>query len=520
MDQLKRLQGFVSRISADQYLAVLVLSLVILSCANLCFSAIFGPSYAAFLTGPGGSKDNFADLIKMSFSYRPFLSGITTSTFLSWPAAFQTFYLCPVYGGREALASGAYITHFHVPPLQTLLFLANARLIASLQSITLDLAVFFGLYLATVQCALVIGIPRERRTIKLSLAAWFLALLSYPALMVFCRGNFQSGIASLLIVAFVLSLFVRNAVGPAALAALAVAVNFRPNAIIFVLALPFVLGLKQSLRALLFFGVLASGIFTAAYLEVNSLYSDYTLSTFLRGLEIYKKLHVVGSGGDADNSSLWGLLKNYGTITAKLNFHSLLMMALFAVLLAALYWIVRRPSRWQVGATIALIALYAEFVTITGNRQYVSQAFSGLAIFLAASAGWALWRCANRRLVVPFLLTAFYCLFCPVFADYHLLVFLGPVLMVYFDFHEWAQNYRIMSAIAIGSVLMLAPKNYIFVRDLSLQTIFNPLILCVITSYVISAAAHVSPEEHMVSSVTVNAEGSITTAPESREIRT
>ena len=491
----KRIASSLSRISADQYLLIVVLSLIVLSYANLLFSTLmyefgYGAGFSSPLAGPG---DRLADLVKLSFSYRPFVSGVELKTFQTWPDIFKNYFFYPIYGGKEALAAGQVITHFHLPPLQTLIFIACASLISHTQSVFVGIATFYGLYLVTIQRALLVGIPAEKRTTGVSLATWFIAVLSYPALLVFSRGNIQSGITSLLIIAFMLSLFLRNRVETAALLSLAIAVNIRPNAVIFALAIPLVLGLEQSFKPMLYFGALASGIFASSYFVTNWLYPDYTLSTFLQGLAVYKKLYVVGSMGDGANSSLWALLKNYGTISANVENRIALITLLFAILLAALFWGLRHLSHWMIVAPVVLIILYAQFVAITGHRQYFSVAYIVFSVLLAAVAGWGLWFCPKRTLVAPFVLTALYCLFCPVFADYHLLVFLGPVLLLYFNPREWADNSRPMAAIALASILVLSPKNYVGMSGLSLQTIFNPLILYVATLYVVREARYISP---------------------------
>lgn len=490
---MKRLSELLPRLTPGQFLAIIVLALVILSCANLLFSTLryeFGLGYVSPITGPSatGLDDRFADLVKMSLSYRPFVSSIKTSTLSSWPDIFRRYYLVPSYGGKEALASGKKVTHFHVPPLMTLQFLASASLINYTQSAALDLVVFFGLYLATVQCTLMIGVPAGLRGWKVQLAAWCYALISYPALMVFCRGNFQGGYACLFIIAFLLSFYVRNRVEPFGLLALAIAVNFRPNAVIFVLALPLALGWKKSLRPLITFSVMAAGICIASYLVVNRLYPDYTWSAFRRGLDIYNHLYVFGGHGDAGNASLWAFAKNYISFQTRTGSNVLVGAIVLGIVVAVRLWRLRRPLQLTV-VPVAAILLYAGVEAVTPDYRLAIPAFAVLAFCLAASAAWALWRCPNRGIVVPFVLAAFYCLFSPVFAEYHLMVFLGPLLLVYFKFHDWAQNYRAMAAITAACVLVMSPKNYLYIGALSVQTVLNPLILYLACAFALSEAS-------------------------------
>jgi hypothetical protein len=494
---LRRITSRLSRISPDEYILVIVVSLIVLSSANLLFCALmydfgFGATpYTSPFSGPAGPADRFADLVKVSFSYRPFVSGISVETVQSWPAIYRSYFTHPRYRGIGGLAEGRVITHFHQPPLTTLLFLGDASLISRTQNITLALVVSWCGYLATVQWALLVGIPAKRRTLAVSLGFWFIALVSYPALMVFTRGNFQSGFTTMFIAAFMFSLFLRKRPELWGLLSLAVAVNFRPNAVLFIVAIPLVIGLRRSIRPIFYFGALAGSIFSACYLAVNWLYPDYTLSTFLQGLSIYKKLYVIGNGGDAGNCSLWALLKNFGRIDADYQ-RMALILPLFAMVLAALFWRVRRLQHWTVMAPFISIIAYAEYVAITGSTGYLYWAYSLLALYLAVAVCWELWHCTERMLVAPFVLTAGYCLLCPIFAEYHLLVFFVPMLMLYFNHREWANNFRLMAVIGAGCVLMLSPKNYIYVAGISFQTLVNPLILFFLTLYVARGNCQIS----------------------------
>jgi hypothetical protein len=490
----RRITSSLSRISPDRYLLAVVLSIVVLSCANLLFCTVryefgmdeFGmEGFTSPLSGPDGPNDRFADLIKVSFSYRSFVSGISPETVRSWPEIYKRYYVSPQYRGVDALAQGTLVTHFHQPPLTTLHFLGSATFISHTQSILLTILLYFGVYLAAVECALM-AIPAPRRTVGVLLAIWTIALVSYPALLIFTRGNYQSGVTSLFIAAFMLCLFLRNRPEPLALLALAIAMNFRPNAILFALAIPLVVGFKQSVKPIIYLGTLASGVFAASYFAVNSLYPDYTMSTFLQGLNVYKKLYALGKFGDYGNASLWGLVKNFGRISADLQHSMALIVPSVAVLLVVLLWRAPRLRHWTITAPLASLLLYFQFVAVTGNNKHYPQAFTVLALYLAANVGWTLWRCRpqTRILIAPFVLTACYCLLCPVFAEYHLLVFLVPVILLYFNQQEWADNPRIMAAVAMASILMLAPKNYIYAGGLSFQTLLNPLVMYFTVLYI------------------------------------
>jgi hypothetical protein len=75
-----------------------------------------------------------------------------------------------------------------------------------------------------------------------------------------------------------------------------------------------------------------------------------------------------------------------------------------------------------------------------------------------------------------------------VLADYHLGVFFAPLLIYYIDHYNKSVaniDYFEFLVINVGSVLMLAPKNYIFYHGISLQVALNPLIILLLTIIII-----------------------------------
>jgi hypothetical protein len=111
---------------------------------------------------------------------------------------------------------------------------------------------------------------------------------------------------------------------------------------------------------------------------------------------------------------------------------------------------------------------------------------------LIMAVWWGLRRSAVRLVAGPFVLTALYCLLSPVFADYHLLIFLAPLLLLFFHHKEWTGQYRLVAVIALASVLILSPKNYVWLYGISWQAIVNPVILYFATLYVANEAAGAS----------------------------
>ena len=457
---MKHLAHLFSGINAEQYLRIAVLGILCLTFANALYSVMrneFGLGYQSFLHGP---DDRFADLVKPALSFKIFTSGLENRpSFASWPVLFQNYYLHNPYVGREGLASGGLAsgqeTHFHYPPLWELLALMCSLIIVHTGSPQIALLLFFTAYLSGVYRLIYHSVRREERTKTAVFAIWFVCLLGYPSLLIFTRGNFYAGFTAFLIVHVLISLFGYRDGGAAASLALALAVNTRPNALIFVLAFPVALGVRRSLKPCMRFFAMALGIACASYISAHWLYPDYTISAFRQGLRIYNRLYMIGSLGVRFNSSLFAFVKNLNAASLRL---------------------LRGTTVTQVLDTLWTIIV-----------------FVALAIIIVLVALWGLWRSSCRRLIAPFVLTSLYCLLTPVFGDYHLLVFLAPLLLLSFHAKDWAGHYRSVSAIALASIFVLSPKNYIFLLGFSLQTILNPLILYLAVLYLATLPGHTSP---------------------------
>jgi hypothetical protein len=249
-------------------------------------------------------------------------------------------------------------------------------------------------------------------------------LLSYPMIFAFTRGNFYAGLAGVLLIHAML-LASRRQAPVFGVILLAVAVNIRPNAILF--ALPIILFYWPSLRRILPVFVLTGwGIFLASLALANWLYPDYNLGNFRGGLEIYYQTYVVGKEGLAFGSTLYGGLKFLIGYHPGLDFAAL-VPSVFLLILGAWAWLTQRVS---------------------------DAAF----LFLTAAA---------------------YCLGSSVLTNYHLLVFLGPVMIA--GQQAGGRVPRLwMDRIAVAACcLILIAKNAFFRTDMSFQTVLNPAILLV-----------------------------------------
>lgn len=477
---MKRLAQWFSQLNPHSYLRLVVLAVVVLTFANLLVSATsfeIGMGYPSIVAGPG---DRFGDLVKFSLSYKKFTSGIGNSAkYRSWAQTYKHFYESNEYGGKEHFGERSKITHFHVPPFSTLLFLGAAMFIAATNSVYPVMLVFFSFYLLLMQWAVERSVPKEKRSWKLRLAFCFFVIVSYPALAVFSRANYHAGFTSLLVIGFLFSVFGRKQAGWVEFLALAIAINIRPNAAIFALAIPLLLGLKQSFGPLLKIAVSAIGIFFVSYVAVHALYPDYTLQNFYRGVADYNEKYVIGDWGAGGNNSLYGIIQNFNQLdTGKVTFY--LAGLLLVLLTGPIVWAGRRVKRWTVTGPLILLTVECAAICL-GYHKHSMVHFQFLALVVAALVGWSVLRSPERLLAAPFFLTALYCLLTPVFAPYHLLVFVAPLFLVYFDAEHWEGHSQMFSIIVLACVLMLSPKNYILGGSDSPQVVLNPLLLFVLT---------------------------------------
>src|ERR1019366_8210239 len=256
---MKYLAHLFSGINAEQYLRIAVLAILCLTFANALFSVMhneFGRGYHSFLAGP---DDRFADGVKVALSFKTITGGLEKQpSFASWPDLFKNYYLHNPYVGREGFASGKE-TNFHFPPLFELLLLLCSLIIVRTGSPQFALWLLFAVYLCGVYWLTYRSVRKEDRTRAAEFAIWFVCLLGYPSLMIFTRGNYYAGFTALLIVHVLISLFGYRDGGTAASLALALAVNIRPNSLIFVLAFPVALGIRRSVKPCVHFFAMALG---------------------------------------------------------------------------------------------------------------------------------------------------------------------------------------------------------------------------------------------------------------------
>jgi hypothetical protein len=258
-------------------------------------------------------------------------------------------------------------------------------------------------------------------------------LFAYPTLMALDRGHLFSLLCAICLIAGTCRAFERERSSFATILLFAVALNVRPNAVVIPVGLW--LTRRLTFREMAMLGIMGASIFFVSLAAANFLYPAYSLEAFRLGLLDYNRAYVMGHAGLAYGSSLYG----------------------------------------------ALAMLFA-------NNQLTFLLPIEFAVFLLCASAWLRWKSRLSGSSFIFLVISAYALGSQVFADYHLLIFFVPLIMIVHKSKlDWDDR-----IIMIASIFVLAPKNYVFFFDFhwqwSLQVVLNPLGLILSSLIIIGRA--------------------------------
>lgn len=399
---------------------LIMLFLIVANLSNGFFNSLavgFGFSfpYTSFLPL---HNDLFADLIKTALSF-PGKEIISTN---KWAPIYLDYLNNNPYGGVDALKVGE-LSNLHGMPLPTLIALIVRNLLAKYQPnhvvalFIIPVLFFYGL--------LVFKFANKNRLLII-----FALFSSYPIVFAISRAHLAALILAFMLIVYIIKVQNEKFIFLSALV-LALAVNFRPNAIIFLIIPFFSFGNKYFYKFLLKFSFLSIIIFSAAIICCNVLYPDYTIANFFKAVGVYRSIYLHQDAGLSFGSSLFGGLRLI-SIVFKINVDVVLIEA----------------------ATSVLFLVSACYIYLLMKSKKIS------------------------HFDLTFSVLCMYSLFTGTFADYHLIVFFAVFLLIpkftNFDFmYSQVRNVQILSV-----ALVLSAKNYIFINDLtSIQVIVNPLII-------------------------------------------
>lgn len=351
---------------------LILLALLVVRGALFILLAAFGLSGEPLLGPPA---DRFADCLKVALAQVAVIAPLQHDPAVAaWPGLARHYLL-----HNDYLGPGATVQH--LPPFSTVLFMGIAKLFHWMPPgaiIGLMVCAYGAASLALARA--IEGLTGEH----VLLPAFALIFLSYPSLFMIDRGNFHSGATSLLVTFYTFTaLFGRWRW--AGWLALALAVSIRPNVALFAL-LEF--GRDRSLRQ-----VAAAAVAIGAMTLFSSIGSlllatwidpTYSLASFVRSYAWYDANYVKGVQGMAWNMSLPNV--------AKLAYAVLGYRDVYDPIVAA--------GLTLLGGCASLLFLALHLLQKIRGEQFV------------------------------FALTAICAVFTPVFAEYHALIFVAPLLLL------------------------------------------------------------------------------------------
>jgi hypothetical protein len=262
-------------------------------------------------------------------------------------------------------------------------------------------------------------------------------IISYPFIFCLQRGNFFAFYAFIMATIAIVGLKHKFKISSAVL--MAMAINIRPNLAVFIPLFYFWTG--RDIKSPFSVIVLSGAFFGASAYMVNQSYPSYTLSNFVSGLETYKMMFIIGDWGFGYSISIYTLAK----LAAKLfniSFESELML------------------KYIYGACLLMFG-------------YTMRLFCTLKI---------------QESGLVFILATISMLATPVFADYHLLIFVLPAMLA-LEEDETQQNVgseliTLNRLTFVACCVMLSPLNYVNFHGLYVASLLKiPVVL--ITSFIL-----------------------------------
>jgi len=400
----------------------------------------YTPSYeptATFLATP---RDLHADLIKSALSLPPYV----TPQMSGWSPLYREYYLKNPYQNPDLVAGQPVkrLTSLHFPPICLLLSMLVKRFIlASNPQTVIFLNNGISLFFLGVVCCCVMQKWRDR------LLAFTVMALSYPFLMILSRGNQGALFTGLPLLLFIYyACITRNLI--AAALCLAVACNFRPNAVLLA-PLLFSFGFRRCVLGGAIFAVVSAALFFISYEIDRILYPGYTLSVFSQALNTYYEAYAFGGLGDQFNNSAFGAFK----------------------------------FLWDMITTVDYSQAYV--MTIHQANLIIFMTFT-----IVLAGGLLLFRKQKlTKMEFAYVSVACYVLISTILASYHLLVFFTFLILLCREVSERELG-RVDGVILFCSVFVLVPKNYFFNHFISYEVLLNPLVLTASLFYIFSVAWH------------------------------
>ncbi len=402
-----------SNISNDNNLLIKIFFIFIGSYAiNYFIIDVYNWYSSKLITLFFNKTDIHADAIKAALSLKSIIGDPSSlPMFKAWNGIFQGY----IVGYSDYSGVGTPGTIYHHPPL-TFFYFETIAFAMRWGFNPRSIVLFIALLSISLLVLIIFNIKRKFNLSSLEFACLVtLSLFCYPFIFALNRANFPAIFSFLLLYFWIFNLSEKNKFLP-----LAFALNIRPN--IFFAALPFLKFDRFNYKYLLTLIIQAFLIFILFLYISNDLNNKYSVESFLSSLNEYKKSYLFMGPGDAYNSSL----------------HSL-----------------------------------SRFFSIVFGINYYATYFSYLLIYLALVLYVYLFIRINNT-IRSFIGASACMILTPVFADYHLLIFLVPLT---FSVIEYKITPYISNIIGLITILLISPKVNFLNHGFTPNTYINPFLV-------------------------------------------
>jgi len=280
---------------------------------------------------------------------------------------------------------------------------------------------------------------------KVSFVIFITSFFSYAFLFMVNRGNIFSAFLSLILIQILINCYLnKNFMQNFFLVMLVF--SAKPTALCFAL---YILNYNISFSKKFIYFFLLLILCPFFFILINefnyvflgniwSFYNDFKGTFRMHNHELYYNLYIIGDGGLAFGSSLWGPVKVFLALFTNINLHI-----------------------WLKITFIFCSLIFLIFVLLFYFKKISTS------VFLYA-------------------LVSYYVLASPVTADYHLIVFFGPLLLLLKDY-ENSNNKDLYIILILAIAFIISPQHFYLTKYfVPEKTILNPLVILITNIYILS----------------------------------
>ena len=341
-----------------------------------------------------------------------------------------------------------YQTNFALPPIYSL--------ISGINAIFLKLLNPYLVYFLNILLFLIIFFFQTKNFLidkKISIIIFICSVFSYTVLFMMNRGHIFSAFTCLILIQILINCYLKkNFILNCFLVLLAF--SSKSTALCFALIV-FYYDISFYKKIIYFFLLLVlAPVFYILFNEFNyfflgniwSFYIDFAETFKMHSQPLYYKGYIIGNGGLSFGSSLWGPMKIFLISFSNFNPHIWLKITfLFCSLIFLIF----------------TLLFFLKKINIS---------------------------------VFAYTLVSYYILVSPVSADYHLIIFFAPLLLLLKDY-EMSNNKDLYIVLILTIAFIVSPQHYYFTQKfIPEKTILNPLIILCANFYIL-IKIHYTPKK-------------------------